>query len=1447
MRLKTTYLISILFAIILLLPTQTKAEGMSDEEIKAKLPQLLGQSNVGREFWVTIPPCYEDESGGADNFIKIFVTSPVKTLVTCEVPGSGYYRAQNTVPNDVIGFDIAPAWGQPFLFSGRRDNPRPEQIYRKRGIHIYAKDPIVVYVVVRYRYTSDGFLAIPVSGLGKEYIVASMADMVSMYPWAKTFPSITGIVGAYDNTKVRFTTGGNIFTETAGGLWTGESKTWRLDEGDVLMFMSNGFEQDLTGSKIVATKPVAVVSGNHCTNIPSMNRWCDYTVEMDLPMMTWGRHIPVGKVPNRSYSGIVRIFSKERNNKIYRDGRHILNIPKVGGIVGEGWQEMRIYPGQGSRSAMFSAEKPFSVTFYNPGVEEDNPRPNSDPFVMAMTPVEQFQKQITFCTPAIAGGLNFPENYLNLVYQIDENGFVPEDMMFAEVRQGQFNWTPIRSKFPGLDDPFAGKVDGKEYALKTILLPRDGVYMIKADRPFACYSFGYSSYDSYGYPTSAALADLSKPDTVAPDPLWEQECDGTIKGAVVTDRPDDTQIRSNLADIIYQKALSFNYDFEFEDIIPGETISTTWKLTVKDKTDDARAVITFMDRAGNDSTIIINYFANKVAIFESYDYGNLETDKVYTHEFRIVNLSEKSSVTIPAPIDDFLKLKDGNKNFTIKHSLPSPLTLQPLEEMFFTIDFSSATSGSFLDSVGIGDDCVYAYRFEIKANVGMPLIDVADFTFDKLKVGETAPPTEIQIRNDGSSELIITGYEMIPPMTVYSHDIDDFMSPDITIPAGESMQFQVSFTPDAVSEFPTAIYFTSNATGTDSICVLNGAGISPGLSASNILWPPVRIHRTTPDFPREPYPGPTSVEIRNDSTMATTITNYRILSGDEDLYAFNFDMKDFERTVEPYGGNFQVQFTFQPTRIGPHFVEIQLLDNQGINPTFTLEGSGKLGRITITPSLVDFGSMVVGNVSDEKTQTMTITNVDYGPYSDRVTIWDIKSSPGISTDMNAYGTEGFKYDKANTVSLTQPIVLTPGQSATIDIDAYFVAQKLGLAEGTITIPVEPAVCDAESLVENSWVGFGTDETWTVGSDETLICRGQSQILRIPITNTSDSNGIYVESVELSPANPEITFDGSGFTLEIDGSRTIEFVFLPTTVYSSVHEVIVNVRRADSSIDNSERGTLTVESQFFQRSTTASVAPRSVVPLANTPVEYAVSLNPGDEMVDAGITEIEFTVSYKKDFLAFNDLMNPNALQVGAAYRDNFVISSFNKAPVTADNIEEITFSLVSNDNITPINNPGEMFTMEFRGYFPSYTKGDDLTIEKDKVANIECVAVFAGNGTMCANVFSPEIQTVALEDVCADSLRQLFFSKDEYNLGEVNPNPIGSSGADIEFGVGLNGFTEIKIFNANSEVVAVPVSANLKSGNYSFQIPVDKLGSGVYFYEMKSGPFMKTRKLVIAK
>ena len=217
----------------------------------SQLPKLLGGNNLGKEFWFTVPPCFEDE-GGEANFVRVFVTSSVKTKVTIEIQGRGYLSVQYTVPNDVIMFTITPIQAQPYSKNGH-DPYVKEQIYDSAGIHVYADKPVIVYAVVRYHYTSDGWMCIPVSSAGKEYIVSGYkVDPMFNAIWGYKLPSTCGVVAPYDSTRVKFKMGGNESSKTAGGMKPGDSTEFVLNKGDVWMVSTNSDNGDLSGSKITA-------------------------------------------------------------------------------------------------------------------------------------------------------------------------------------------------------------------------------------------------------------------------------------------------------------------------------------------------------------------------------------------------------------------------------------------------------------------------------------------------------------------------------------------------------------------------------------------------------------------------------------------------------------------------------------------------------------------------------------------------------------------------------------------------------------------------------------------------------------------------------------------------------------------------------------------------------------------------------------------------------------------------------------------------------------------------------------------------------------------------------------------------------------------------------------------------------------------------------------------
>ncbi len=592
--------------VLLLLALIFNAYAQNDiiEELKNAYTEYLGSNNFGTEFWIANPPAYEETAG--NNFVKIYVISPYETNVTVEVAGKDYKKEKKTVPNDVISFNIIPAIGQ-VKSKALTEPPWPEKIHSGAGIHITSDEPVAVYCILRFQATSDGYMAVPMQALGKSYIVAAYdEDPMFFSVWQDYFPSTTTITAVHDGTNVEFTLGGNNFTTTAGGMAPGDSKQITLNKGDVWMIMGDGANCDLTGSIIESDKPVAVVSGNMCTNIPVGNKWCDYTVEMQLPSEQWGDIYHVANVQKRKHPSLIRVFAKEPGTTIYRDGKEIAYIPDAGGIIGNGWQEFRVSPMGDNidpEPAVISGDKPIGITLYNTGVEEDGyPLPDSDPFTQVQTPYKSYQNDIIFCTPK-DGRDTFRINLINLVFEADKFGNVPDDLMFGKMINGVFEGVPVKEEFGDSCRNFSYDIEGKKYSVKTIEVPDEGVFRIKSNgsSKFVAYQYGYDWCDSYGYPASANF-NPSEDDTDPPEMTIYRKTDNNDRmHGIMTDEDSGMSI----AYLFGRESENFEFDC-YQN--PDDPKKIAWRLSVINFSSYAKATIVMIDRAANITIKLIEYF-----------------------------------------------------------------------------------------------------------------------------------------------------------------------------------------------------------------------------------------------------------------------------------------------------------------------------------------------------------------------------------------------------------------------------------------------------------------------------------------------------------------------------------------------------------------------------------------------------------------------------------------------------------------------------------------------------------------------------------------------------------------------------------------------------------------------------------------------------------------------
>jgi len=85
-----------------------------------------------------------------------------------------------------------------------------------------------------------------------------------------------------------------------------------------------------------------------------------------------------------------------------------------------------------------------------------------------------------------------------------------------------------------------------------------------------------------------------------------------------------------------------------------------------------------------------------------------------------------------------------------------------------------------------------------------------------------------------------------------------------------------------------------------------------------------------------------------------------------------------------------------------------------------------------------------------------------------------------------------------------------------------------------------------------------------------------------------------------------------------------------------------------------------------------------------------------------------------------------------------------------------------------------------------------------------------------------------------------------FDLAQNYPNPFNPS-TTINFSVPKNTEVELKVFDALGAEVETLIRKNYKPGNYNVLWNAANYASGVYFYRIKAGDFVSTKKLVLLK
>ena len=151
-------------------------------------------------------------------------------------------------------------------------------------------------------HTTDSYLALPVinSPTVTEYIYYAM----SFYS-RNTYSSIL-IVGTEDSTtlKIRFTFSNLVYVGyTRYYVYSGSEYSFTINRHDTMYIYPHYDIYDLSGTRIVANKPISVFSGHRCAYVPYPNGNCGYLIEQIPPTIYWGKvHYVAPLATRRTYT-----------------------------------------------------------------------------------------------------------------------------------------------------------------------------------------------------------------------------------------------------------------------------------------------------------------------------------------------------------------------------------------------------------------------------------------------------------------------------------------------------------------------------------------------------------------------------------------------------------------------------------------------------------------------------------------------------------------------------------------------------------------------------------------------------------------------------------------------------------------------------------------------------------------------------------------------------------------------------------------------------------------------------------------------------------------------------------------------------------------------------------------------------------------------------------------
>ena len=391
-------------------------------------------SNRGNEFYTACTPNRVPDNTICTLFVTTDEDDPVDVMVEfkCHI-GPGRCSQSITATKGEVETVVLPNSNSLQVFAN--------MILRQRDAAVHVKAApgknIVVFAINEDTASTDGLLALPVyNTTTNTYIYFTVCAPTPIDLTLTTVLSYFVIITTQVNTTITITPTAtisyNLFCQPRQVQRGGSMSCTFPNKGYLAGWTAR---DDLTGSKIVSDKPITLLSGHQCANMPPNMSACDHMVEHIPPVDNWGFHFVLTPLLERAADGY-RFLASSDDTLITVTCNNEQGVQQESEMIrlDEGEFVQRIIPIERGFCCV-EADTPIMVMHYSLGHTYDSVT-MSDPFATMVPPLGQYSNNYTLVfidskqNNSLGEGLRF-QPYLTLV--VPRQYYQPENILVDNI------------------------------------------------------------------------------------------------------------------------------------------------------------------------------------------------------------------------------------------------------------------------------------------------------------------------------------------------------------------------------------------------------------------------------------------------------------------------------------------------------------------------------------------------------------------------------------------------------------------------------------------------------------------------------------------------------------------------------------------------------------------------------------------------------------------------------------------------------------------------------------------------------------------------------------------------------------------------------------------------------------------------------------------------------